>query len=416
MKANESIPNFDIKVREYTNYSIKSIKNCCKNFGARPTGSEGEKKAQEYMMNDLNNFCDEVTREEFEVSDKAFMSWVPIGATLVLLAFCMFTLGFFAVSTALFAVTLFMILGEFIFYKPVLDWLFKKKTSANIYGVRKAKGETKKRIILVAHTDSAYEWTYTYKGGRKAVATIIYGAIVAVGVGLLASVYALIADGAFSDIIWVSDNLILKIVAVILYLTIPILIAAYRFSNFKLSVTGANDNLSGVFISSAVQKYLKDNDIRFENTEVCVLLSGAEEAGLRGSKSFVRNHPELKDGNIETVVVSIDTIAELDFMKIYDKDMTGTVKNDSRVASLIQSGAKIAGFDVPTGTIELGSTDSAAFSQAGIPAASFVAMNPAPAKYYHTRLDTVEALSAQAIDAGVKIALETVFLYDEKGI
>ena len=33
MKASESIGNYDIKVREYTNYAIKSIKNCCKNFG-----------------------------------------------------------------------------------------------------------------------------------------------------------------------------------------------------------------------------------------------------------------------------------------------------------------------------------------------------------------------------------------------
>jgi hypothetical protein len=43
-------------------------------------------------------------------------------------------------------------------------------------------------------------------------------------------------------------------------------------------------------------------------------------------------------------------------------------------------------------------------------------MNPEPSRYYHTRLDTVEMIKPQAIDAGVKIALETVFLYDEKGI
>ena len=42
------------------------------------SGEESEKKAQEYMMNDLNNFCDEVSREEFKVSDKAFMSWIRI--------------------------------------------------------------------------------------------------------------------------------------------------------------------------------------------------------------------------------------------------------------------------------------------------------------------------------------------------
>ena len=46
MRPNESIPNFDIKVREYTNYALKSIKNVCKSFGPRPVGGEAEKKAQ----------------------------------------------------------------------------------------------------------------------------------------------------------------------------------------------------------------------------------------------------------------------------------------------------------------------------------------------------------------------------------
>ena len=145
-------------------------------------------------------------------------------------------------------------------------------------------------------------------------------------------------------------------------------------------------------------------------------LSGAEEAGLRGSKSFVKNHPELQNKDIETVVMGVDTICEMDFMKIYSKDMNGLTKNDERVAKLIQDGAKIAGYDVPTGVIELGATDAAAFSQKGIAAATFVAMNPEPSRYYHTRLDTVDMIKPQAIDAGVKIALETVFLYDEKGI
>ena len=93
MKANESIPNFDIKVRENTNYAIKSIKNVCKNFGPRAVGSEAEKKAQEYMKADLEKFCDEFKSEEYKCSDKAFMAWVPIGAVLLILSTILFTLG-----------------------------------------------------------------------------------------------------------------------------------------------------------------------------------------------------------------------------------------------------------------------------------------------------------------------------------
>lgn len=417
MKSSESIPNFDIKVREYTNYAIKSIKNVCKNFGPRAVGTQAEKNAQEYMKADLEKFCDEVRREEFRCSDKAFMAWVPLGAVLLILSVLFFTLGWSVIGLVLSALTLFFILGEFIFYKPVLDMFFPKVTSGNVYGVRKSSGETKKRIILSGHTDSAFEWTYTYKGGRPVVALIIVTAVIAILLGLGGNIYGIIHSGVFGGTVWGEDgNIPLRILAVVMYITVPVLVIALKFCNYKLPVMGANDDLTGCFISCAAAKFLADNDIRFENTEVAVLCAGGEEAGLRGSKAFAKANKEMLNDGVETVFISFDTIRELEFSKIYDKDMTGMVKNDRRVAELLQTAAKNTGIDVPIGTIELGSTDAAAMSQAGVPASSFVAMDPTPARYYHTRLDSADNLSPQAIDAGVKIALETVFLYDEKGI
>ena len=419
MKANESIPNFDIKVREYTNYALKSIKNVCKNFGPRPVGSDAEKDAQEYMLKDLEKFCDEARREEYKCSDKAFMSWVPIGAALLILNTVFFTLGWHIAALVLSAITLFLVIAEFIFYKPILDVFFPQKTSGNVYGVRKATGETKKRIILSGHTDSAFEWTYTYKGGRTVVALIIVTAVIAILLGIGANIFGMVrADGVIGSIVWSAQGgIALKILAVIMYITVPVLVMAFKFSNYKLPVMGANDDLSGCFISCAAAKFLSDNDIRFENTEVAVLCAGGEEAGLRGSKAFAKaNKKMLCEDGVETVFVSFDTIRELEFAKIYEKDMTGMVKNDRRVAELLQKAAANVGMEVPIGTIELGSTDAAAMSQAGVPASAFTAMDPTPARYYHTRLDDANNLSPQAIDTGVKIALEAIFLYDEKGI
>lgn len=418
MKSFESIPNFEIKVREYTNYAIKSIKNVCKSFGPRPVGSDAEKQAQEYMQADLEKWCDSVKREEFKCSDKAFMAWVPIGAILLILNVLFYTLGLSVIGLALSALALFFVLGEFIFYKPVLDIFFKKKTSGNVYGVRKASGETKKRIIVSGHTDSAFEWTYTYKGGRPAVVLIIGVAVVSILLGLGANIYAMIHfDGAFGSVVWGQEgNLALKIIAVIMYLTVPVLGAAIGFCNYKNPVVGANDDLTGCFVSCAVAKFLSDHDIRFENTEVAVLCAGGEEAGLRGSKAFAKANKDMFNDGVETIFVSFDTIRDIEFIKIYEKDMTGMVKNDRRVAELLQAAAKNVGVDVPIGVIELGATDAAAMSQAGVPASALTAMDPTPARYYHTRLDTADNLAAPAIDLGVKVALETVFLYDEKGI
>ena len=417
MKAQESIERYPQKVREYANYAYKNIKLVCKNFGPRPVGGESEKKAQEYMLGELEKYCDTASRESFKCSDKAFMAWVPICAVLIIAATALFSLGFAAFALGAAVVAVLLILGEFIFYKPVLDIFFPKKTSGNVIGIRRAEEETKRRIILSGHTDSAFEWTYTYHGGRTAVLGIIISAVVDVLVFIGAGIAYIAFYGASGLNVWSADvNIAFKITAVVTYAIVPVMIAAVFFTNYKRPVTGANDDLTGVFISIAAAKFLFDNNIRFKNTEVVVMCAGGEEAGLRGSGAFAKAHGEYLSDGTETVFVGFDTIRELEFSKIYEKDMTGVVKNDRKVAELIQKAAAMNGLDVPIGTIELGATDAAAMSREGFRASSMVAMDPTPARYYHTRLDTEDNLSLGAIEAGVKTALETVFLFDEKGL
>jgi len=415
MKSTESVERYASEVRLYTNYAIKHIKTICKSFGPRPVGGEAEKNAQEYLKKELETTCDTVTREEYKCSDKAFMAWVPISAVLIIVGHLFFTLGMPIVSLAIAAFCLFLIVAEFIFYKPVLDVFFPQKISGNVYGVRKASGETKRRIVFTGHTDSAFEWTFTYHGGRPAVMGVIITAVVAVVVLIGGGIYAIIAgDG---NLVWAGDNVALKVLAVITYVTVPVLALGVCFTNYKRPVMGANDDLSGCMVSAAVLKFMDANNIRFENTEVCAIMSGGEEAGLRGAKAWAKAHAdEIKNENVETVFVSFDTVREHEFMAIYDKDMTGVVKNDARVAKLVQQAAKNMGYDVPIKAIELGSTDAAAFSQAGLCASAFTAMDPSPARYYHTRLDTEDNLDPKSIEIGLSIALETAFLFDEQGI
>ena len=49
-------------------------------------------------------------------------------------------------------------------------------------------------------------------------------------------------------------------------------------------------------------------------------------------------------------------------------------------------------------------------------AASRVAMDPAPAQYYHTRLDKAEILIPEVIDKVLNIDLQAVYDFDENGV
>lgn len=411
MKAQDSVKNYPSALREMTNFSVRGIKKICKDVGPRPAGSEQEHEAQKLMVAELDGACDKVEIEPFDVHPGAFLGWILTDGIMMIAAIVLFFFGMSAIALALCALSLIFAIVEFLLYKKLLDPFFPKKTSHNVVAVRKPKGEVRRRIIFSGHADSANEWRFTYYGGSKLLVPIIGLSFVGILLGLVLGIWAVAAGHAFSA----ADSGALNVMRYVFLAWIPILFTALFFENKKRPVMGANDDLTGCFISMAVVKYMQQHDIRFENTEVWVVLTGSEEAGLRGAKAFCKAHKnELSD--VETVFVGLDTIRDYDFAAVYSRDLTGTVKNDACACALVKEAAKQTGLDLPYKSVFFGATDAAAVTQAGMKAVSVAAMDPAPAKYYHTRLDTADNLDIKTVEAVLGVALETAFLFDEKGL
>lgn len=411
MKAQDSVKNYPSALREMTNFSVRGIKKICKDVGPRPAGSEQEHEAQKLMAAELDGACDKVEIEPFDVHPGAFLGWILTDGIMMIAAIVLFFFGMSAIALALCALSLIFAIVEFLLYKKLLDSFFPKKTSHNVVAVRKPKGEVKRRIIFSGHADSANEWRFTYYGGSKLLVPIIGLSFVGILLGLVLGIWAVAAGHAFSA----ADSGALNVMRYVFLAWIPILFTALFFENKKRLVMGANDDLTGCFISMAVVKYMQQHDIRFENTEVWVVLTGSEEAGLRGAKAFCKAHKNELD-DVETVFVGLDTIRDYDFAAVYSRDLTGTVKNDAGACALVKEAAKQTGLDLPYKSVFFGATDAAAVTQAGMKAVSVSAMDPAPAKYYHTRLDTADNLDIKTVEAVLGVALETAFLFDEKGL
>ena len=195
---------------------------------------------------------------------------------------------------------------------------------------------------------------------------------------------------------------------------IPFEFAFLFFQSWTKSVPGASDNLSGCYVGMATIKALAEAGVRFENTEVVMICSGSEEAGLRGAKAYAKAHEkELKD--IPTAVVAIDTFRDLETMAVYDRDLSGTLQHHKGVKELVHDACANCGFDVKYESIYIGGSDAAAFTQRGIPATGFAAMDPAPPRYYHTRLDNPENLRPEAIEAGISVMIEACCMFDKNG-
>ncbi|MEZ3497212.1 MAG: hypothetical protein K1V97_06540, partial [Lachnospiraceae bacterium] len=262
MLARESNANYPSRRREMTNYTLREVKKVCAEIGPRESGEESERKAQAYIAESMKNVADSVETEEFELHPKAFMGWVLVDVVLMIVSAVLLILSRFdavpSLSTAfnvgalvLSALSLVFMVAEFLFYKPILDPFFPKRQSCNVVCTRKAAGETKRRIIFSGHIDSAYEWTYTHLGGGKLLTAVIALAFGSVFVQFVLDILSLCPIPE-----WLST-----VILVLAFVTaVPILLGAF-FVNWKLVVPGANDNLTGVFASMAVLRYMAANDI-----------------------------------------------------------------------------------------------------------------------------------------------------------
>ena len=411
--ALEYSKNFDPK--RLAKFAVKNITRICNEIGPRKPGSPEELKAQELMAKELSKSCEDVQIEEFKVHRQAFMGFIPF--TVACAVASVFTYAFVSpiISVILVVLGFIPLLLEFVMYKQFIDPLFIGHPSHNVVAKRAPKGEVKKRIIIVGHSDSQFEWTLNYLLGGVGMKLVLIPAVVGLVADLIIGIIGVICAGTNGALEAAEPRWLMILGFVVGCVFIPFQLGFLLFQNPVKSVPGASDNLSGCYGAIAVAKAMEDTDTRFENTELVIMCSGSEEAGLRGAKAYVKAHEkELKD--IETCVIACDTFRDLETMAVYDRDMSGTVKHHWGVKHLVKNAGANCGYDLHFESVYIGASDAAAFTQKGIPATGFAAMDPTPPRYYHTRLDNVENLREDAIAAGIEILIEAACMYDKEGL
>ena len=406
----------DFDIDRQVEYAVKGITKVCRRIGPRKPGSPEEYRAQQWFQKDMKNYCEETRIEEFTLHRQGFMGFIPFTVACgIASAF----VNWFAspIAALILCICAFVpLVFEFLMYKEFDDFLFPKQTSHNMIAVRKPKGEVKQRIVMVGHSDSQFEWTLNYLiGGLQAKLFVEIPAVVGLIVQTVFALVCIIAGKGGAAVNIQSARWFFILFFVVSCVFIPFEFAFLFFQSWTKSVPGASDNLSGCYVGMAVVKALDEAKVRFENTEVVVICSGSEEAGLRGSKAYAKAHEkELKE--IPTCVVALDTFRDLETMAVYHRDLSGTLQHHEGTKVLVHDACANCGFDVKYESIYIGGSDAASFTQCGIPATGFAAMDPAPPRYYHTRLDTPENLRPEAIKAGIEIMIEACCMFDKDGI
>ena len=351
------------KRKEAAKYMVSEITHICKSFEKRDPGSKGEHQA--VLKNECG--CERADVEPFKENPGSFYGWIYFTITFVLAAIA---LSFFypLISIILIVVGLFIVFMEFGLYKKLIDRCFPEKTGHNVTAVKSCKGEVKRRIFFNGHPDAAWEWPVNYKLGGVG----FEGHAVICGIG---AVYYLVVS-----IILVAKN----------GLSVPPFDAGDTLGLLRL--------IGLVFV---------------ENTEIGVILTGSEEAGLRGAKAWCEAHKGEFD-DVPTFIFSYDTIHDPKYLMTNYRDLNGTVKADKDVSDLFMEAAKELDIACKKGWVPPlgGATDSAAFAQAGFRATGVTGLNHKLEDYYHTRRDTYDNMNEEGLANCFAISVKALEMFD----
>ena len=368
-------------------YMISEITHICRNMKKRAPGSEGEREAAKYMAGILRSDCgcQNVRLETFREHPAAFYGYFWFSMVFdTLSAILYFVSPWLSILSGCAALFLFVV--QFGLYRQVIDRLFPEEESCNVTAIRPCAGEVQRRIFLNGHTDAAWEFPLNYYFGG--IVFEIPGAMALIGVlfYIVVSVCTLAGNWTGTAGLWG-------------LLFVPFFVLVGFTYNPKLVVDGANDNLSACYIGIALLREMEQQGITLEHTEVGVILTGSEEAGLRGAKAWCKQHrDDYKD--VPTFIVSYDTIHDPQYLMVNERDLNGLLKADEGLCEAFMSAARDVGVPCKRGWVPPfgGATDSAAFTQGGFRSVGITGLNHKLEDYYHTRRDTWNNLNPEGLE------------------
>ena len=287
------------------------IYNLSVKIGKRGTATEGEYRAREYIGTALSSMGIQSSVEEFRTITSFSYPYMIIylisvaGALSLLLHWPVAAI----VLTGTGAATFFLENTSF----ELVAFLLPKKLSANVIGHIPAAQQPKHRLIITAHYDSSRSGImFSPKFVRGFRNTFI---------GLVISLFSMFILTAMA---WVTGVEWLKVLVVILALDPLVTVVLLLHRELRGEYTnGANDNASGVgVLLGLAEKFSREP---LGSTELYLVATGAEEVGMAGMESFLKNHQQLcGDARIINIdncgTGNVSYIVEEGMMKKYAAD------------------------------------------------------------------------------------------------
>ena len=373
------------------------IKNIIDKHGPRLPGSKQEREAQadiaDYMERELGK---RAKVEPFILSPRASIGAIPYMGVA-----CFIGLGVYYVSPiaslVIFALTLLFAVVQVFMYKGWFDCFFVRQISNNTYTVVDGGDKIDYTIVYSGHTDSSWNWNMAVKHPLSMIPRTVFGIVSAMYM-MGASLWRIIIS-AYSIS---STPLWLLITPAVAAIGFSFLVYYLSYSRKKAS-PGAMDNLTGVGLAVSMGRYFVENPEKLpQNCRIIVAALGSEEAGLKGSTAFVKQHKDDKELLINPIVINLDSFRDYDNFDVVMGDTWLFSHFDEKLGEMAKQSFEEVGVVPHRICNPVGGCDSTPFARAGFRTVTLAAQNPTATRYYHTFNDRYQDLDMNTLEKAVE--------------
>ena len=404
MKAYETSERYEGKLRECCNYAARTAKNfaASDNNTKRQACGPDEKTLAQNLKADLTSFTDKVIEDSFSADQAAYiLSNLLIFIFMILSAAagicaCIFEAYAPYLLPAAMILAFLSLLGFF----GVFGGTSKNVSGQNIFAVRSASEEVKNRIILEANLDAPFKRKLSPKTAVLLKTITFFGILLYFAFDIVALLINL-------------EELNFKAASYFIYISFPLALFAFiplvlsRSVIATSSFPGVVDNLIGCYTVSGVMRYMSEMDLRLKNTELCVLLTGAKNAGCTGAKTYCKLHGE-EDNKVNTIILSVDTI--------YNPETITVISSGKATTDAISIGSENSSVQILSTKPKHIKKNSSmkVFKKNGYNAAVITSLEENYPAFFGTAKDNEQNINVKAIENTMKLLLETAYAFDEE--
>lgn len=401
MNKSTKTPDYPAVARQALDLTSRLIHQ----FETRPAGSDNARGAADALHQEAQAYADQTWTEDFPVHPGAFLGWIRILVSLYIISIILLWLDYYLAAALLVTLGLGIMVGQFFLYREVIDGLFTRKTGRNVLAALEPDGETRGQLIISGHHDSAHVFNFLVHQPALYPVRVMGGIGTLVLLFLASWILAIWQLAAGSAPGWGS------IAAAVFTLLILLVGQLWWFASTR-STPGAGDNLASsaaAWVSLREMARRKADGYGLAHLRLVAASWDAEEAGLRGARSWVSNP---NDGRLDlpTWNLNLECLYDTKDFFFLTSDINGSVQLSTDLAERCQRLMASQGQKVPVKPIEFltGGTDAGELAKGGAEATTLIGMpwgNSARSSVYHTPGDVLETVSPEAVAEAIRLAV-----------